>query len=80
MLDIQTDGDGCWPDLRETGFVTGEWVGIARLARGTVKGDATVTVRIKLPDGETLLAETTMALLDGAMAAFRGAAAREAGA
>lgn len=78
-LQIFTDGDNCWPDLRATGFVIGEWVGIARLRVGTVNGNATVTVRIQLPDGQTVLAETTLALLEGAMSAFRGAAEREAG-
>lgn len=78
-LDINTNGDNCWPDLRTAGFIRGEWVGIARLPNGTRNGNPTVTVRIKLPDGQTVLAETTMALLESAMAAFRGAAQREAG-
>ena len=76
MLEIVTDGDNCWPDLR-AGFIRGEWVGIARLATGTMRGNATVTVRIRLPDGQTVLAETTLALLEGALAAFRGAEERE---
>lgn len=75
-LQVVLDGDNCWPDLR-TGFIEGEWVGIARLPRGTVSGKVTVTVRIQLPDGQTVLAETTLALLEGAVRAFR--AAEEAG-
>jgi len=75
-LQIILDGDNCWPDLR-AGFIEGQWEGIARLRRGTVLGNATVTVRIRLPDGQTVLAETTLALLEGAVRAFR--AAEEAG-
>ena len=75
-LQVVLDGDNCWPDLR-AGFIEGEWVGIARLRSGTVAGKATVTVRIQLPDGQTVLAETTLALLEGAVRAFR--AAEEAG-
>lgn len=75
-LQVVLDGDNCWPKLR-AGFIEGKWVGIARLRRGTVLGNATVTVRILLPDGQTVLAETTLALLEGAVRAFR--AAEEAG-
>lgn len=71
-LDVFVDGDACWPDLTERGFVEGRWVGIAALSHGTVSGKPTVTVRIDLPDGQTVLAETTLALFQGAAAAFRG--------
>lgn len=69
-LTIITNGDNCWPELKEKGFITGQWVGIARLPRGTVGGKPTVTVRIELPDGQTVLAETTLALLSNAVRAF----------
>jgi len=71
-LEVIIDGDNCWPDLKD-GFVTGEWVGIARLSNGTALGNATVTARIRLPDGQTVLAETTLALLETAVRAFRAA-------
>jgi hypothetical protein len=70
---VITNGDNCWPDLRTKGFVEGQWVGIARLPNGTVSGNATVTVRIELPDGRTVLAETTLALLRNALIAFEAA-------
>jgi len=78
-LSVITNGDNCWPDLREKGFVEGGYppevggVGIARLPNGTVSGNATVTVRIELPDGRTVLADTTLALLRQAMIAFEAA-------
>lgn len=68
-LDVIMNGDNCWPDLRK-GFIEGRWVGIARLPNGTVQGNPTVTVRIELPDGQTVLAETTLALLSQAIRAF----------
>lgn len=69
VLSVIMNGDNCWPDLR-TGFIEGQWIGIARLPNGTVQGNATVTVRIELPDGRTVLAETTLALLSSAVRAF----------
>lgn len=71
VLDIIMDGDNCWPELKEKGFITGNWVGIARLRRGMVSGAASVTVRIELPDGQTVLAETSLALIENAARAFR---------
>lgn len=76
-MDVLTDGDNCWPELREKGFITGKWVGIARLSNGTALGNSTVTVRIELPDGRTVLAETTLRLLSMAMVAFSAAENRE---
>ena len=70
-LDIHTNGDNCWPDLAgPNAFVVGQLVGMARLKNGTVSGKPTVTVRIELPDGRTVLAETTLALLSQAIRAF----------
>jgi len=68
-IDIVRDGDNCWPELKDN-FIEGRWVGIARLPNGTVSGKPTVTVRIELPDGQTVLAETTLALLSQAIRAF----------
>ncbi len=61
-LDLQLDGDNCWPELKEKGFITAELSGIAGLPNGTVEGRPSVTVRIELPDGQTVLAETTLRL------------------
>lgn len=69
-LTIITNGDRCWPELKETGFIVGRWTAIARLPNGTALGKPTVTVRIELPDGQTVLAETTLALLSNAVRAF----------
>lgn len=68
-LDIIIHGDNCWPDLHN-GFITGRLVAIARLPNGTLSGKPTVAVRIELPDGQTVLAETTLALLSSAVRVF----------
>ncbi len=72
-LDLQLDGDNCWPELKETGFIEGSLSGIAGLPHGTVEGRPSVTVRIELPDGQTVLAETTLRLF---LAAARALLAR----
>ena len=71
-LDVQIDGDGCWPDLIEKGYIRGELVAIATLPKGTSEGNPTVTIRVELPNGITVLAETTLRLFGQAAAAFRG--------
>lgn len=70
-LDLQLDGDNCWPELRESGFIEGELVGIAGLPNGTSGGNPTVTVRVTLPDGKTVLAETTLRLFLSAARALQ---------
>lgn len=72
-LEVFVNGDSCWPDLTKKGFITGQFVGIARLPGGTTSGKSSVTVRIELPDGRTVLAETTLTLLRQAVTAFMAA-------
>ena len=76
-LDVQIDGNNCWPDLvDENGkpeFVVGELIGIARLTNATTTGASSVTLRVELPDGRTILAQTTLALIDVAVMAFKAA-------
>lgn len=69
-LQVILDGDNCWPDLKEKGFTEGSFEGIALLHNGTVQGNATVTIRVELPDGKTVLAQTTLVLLSNAVKAF----------
>lgn len=57
-LEVKLDGDNCFPDLREKGFVRGELVAVARLPMSTSEGRSTVAFRVELPDGQTALAET----------------------
>jgi hypothetical protein len=70
-LEIILDGDNCWPDLKAKGFTEGELRGVATLPQGTVSGKPTVTVRVELPDGTVVLAETTLSLFLSAADAFK---------
>lgn len=69
-LDVQLVGDGCWPDLKEKGFIEGKLTGVARMTGGTESGKSTFTVRVELPDGQVVLAETTMLLMKTAVKAM----------
>src|SRR5207253_3231529 len=64
------EGDGCWPDLAQSAFVTGELQPIARLPAGTNRGNSSVGLRVMLPDGRIAIAETTMLLFLTAGEAF----------
>jgi hypothetical protein len=70
-LEIILDGDNCWPDLKEKGYLQGELRAIAALPKGTESGKPTVTVRVELSDGTVILAETTLTLLLSAADAFK---------
>lgn len=75
VLDIFANGENCWPDLhpsRGKGYKPGTIEGIAAMPAGTVNERPTVTLRIRLDTGETVLAETTLRLFQQAAAAFRG--------
>lgn len=77
-LDVKLEGDNCWPELHGKGFVCGHLVGVARLPKGTSVGKSTVVFRVDLPDGRTVLAETTLTLLRTAMVAIEAREQMEA--
>jgi hypothetical protein len=70
-LSIILDGDGCWPDLVGKETINTTVDAVATLPRGTESGKPTVTVRINLPDGRVVLAETTLGLFLSAADAFK---------
>ena len=59
-LSIHLDGDKCWPEL--TDWTEAEDLQIAVLPRGTSSGKPSVTIRVELPTGEIVLAQTTARL------------------
>jgi hypothetical protein len=79
-IDLHLSGDRCWPDLPGL-FASGQVVdlmgpsapplGMALLPGGMQSGKSSVTFRIELPDGRTLLTETSLALLESAVRAMR---------
>jgi hypothetical protein len=82
LINLFVDGDGCWkdlPKLEQEGRlinVTGNDappIQIAGLRRGMASGASSVMIRIDLPDGRTVIAETSLALLGASVDAIRTA-------
>jgi hypothetical protein len=79
---IELDGDSCWPDLGEKArsqLIVGELSGVALLPDGELtRSDGTpsqrpiLTFRIELPDGKTVLAQTTVDLINMLVSAVKG--------
>lgn len=75
-LNIIMDGDNAWPDLQEkmergTLIHYAGDLSVAVLPGGMESGRPSVTIRFDLPDGTTLIAETSLRLFLGAATAFR---------
>jgi hypothetical protein len=83
-IDIQLDGDNCWPDLdakADAGQVSvAELVGVALLPDAIVTNMLTgaerrvpaVTLRLHLPDGRIVLAQLKVEMLETLARAMRG--------
>jgi uncharacterized protein (UPF0371 family) len=74
-LDIKLDGDRSWPDLAgksDDQIVQTDRMSVALLPGGMASGKASVAIRIDLPDGRTVIAQTSQELFDAAAPAFRG--------
>jgi hypothetical protein len=79
MISLHLNGDGAWPDLAkkdtEGNLIhlqgnDGPPIGLCVLDSGMVGGRPSVAIRIDLPDGRTVLAETSLRLLLTAAKAF----------
>lgn len=74
-MGIHLDGDNAWPDLRgKVGtpqVIETASLDIAFLAHGMASGKPSVCLRINLPDGRVVLAQTSYALLGAALRAAR---------
>lgn len=74
-MNILLDGDGCWPDLKERpeGQVLDLPIAaVAFLPGGMSSGKPSICFRFELPDGRTVLAQTSNELLQAAARAFKG--------
>lgn len=76
-IKIITNGDGCWTDVSEKiingdliHLSNGNVIEIAMLRNGTTSGKPSLSIRMNLPDGKVVLAETTLALFVAAARAF----------
>jgi hypothetical protein len=71
-----TDGDNCWPDLKDkmdkvVHLANGAPpLQVALLNKGMASGRPSVMLRIDLPDGRVVLAETSLLLFATAARAF----------
>jgi hypothetical protein len=67
-ISVILNGDGAWPDLadRDVIHLQGGKIDVAVLDGGLISGRPSVTIRIDLPDGKTVVAETTARLFVGA--------------
>lgn len=77
ILKVILEGDGCWPELIEK-FKKDKviWlkdgnVSIAALSKGMTSGKPSISIRIDLPDGKIVVAETSMRLFLSAAEAFK---------
>lgn len=72
LMNVRLDGEGCWPDLVEKN-ASGKLIDLmnastpiqfALLKRGMNSGKSSVTMRVDLPDGRTVLTQTSMDLFE----------------
>lgn len=73
------DGDNAWPDINDRGVihVTEAPIQLAALAGGMTSGRTSLAFRIDLPDGNVVVAETSLALFNAAWHALHGRFADE---
>jgi hypothetical protein len=68
------NGDNCWPDLRDKPIVhlanDAPPIAVAVLDGGMASGKPSLTLRLDLPDGRTVLAETSARLFCSAARAI----------
>lgn len=73
-LKVILNGDGCWPDLAERRVVHlgngAPPIQVAGLEGGMTSGAASVSIRVDLPDGTVVVAETSLRLFLAAAAAL----------
>lgn len=66
LMTVILDGDGCWPDaVADNVILLGNRappIQVAVLEHGVTSGRPSVTLRVDLPDGRMVLAETTARL------------------
>ena len=74
VIDLKLNGDGAWPELagRDGVVVVREPIQIVTLDGGMASGKPSVMIRLDLPDGRLVLAETSVALFQMAAAAMTG--------
>lgn len=77
---VHCNGEGCWPDpmQRPESVIEARLTSVARLPHGMASGKSSVTIRIDLPDGRIVLAETSLAIWNAVTQVFAGAEQQQA--
>ena len=70
-LKIILDSEGCWEDLREYPPSLTQDLEVAGIPGGMASGKPSVMLRLNLPNGTTVLGETSLALFLTAADALR---------
>ena len=76
IINVILEGDSCWEDLADkiksdkVIWLREGVISIAALSKGMKSGKPSISIRIELPDGRTLMAETSMRLFLSAAGAF----------
>jgi hypothetical protein len=74
-LKLNMEGDGCWPDLQDPKkkviLVQDTQMELAVLPGGMKSGKPSVAIRINLPGGAVVFAETSLALFLSSADAFK---------
>lgn len=68
-ITITFNGDNAWPDLRDKPVIhvaNGKGISVAVLDGGMASGRPSVALRLELPDGQTVIAETSARLFASA--------------
>jgi len=77
IINVILEGDRCWEDLAnkiksaKVIWLREGAISIAALSKGMKSGKPSISIRIDLPDGRTLVAETSMRLFLSAAEAFK---------
>ena len=79
QINVIIDGDGAGADLKpdDTIFLEDAAWTLIRLRGGMTSGRSSLMLRIELPDGKTLLAQTSLGAWQMATAALKGAELRD---
>lgn len=70
-LRLILDGDGAFPDLPDREVITTNRGTMARLKAGMTSGKSSVVIRIDIDDKQTVMFQTSLALLEAGVRAFK---------
>lgn len=69
-LSVSPDAEGAWPELADKTILHVQSFAIGGLAGGMASGKPSVSIKFDLPNGQVVFAETSLALMDTAVAAI----------